>query len=81
MAQSYKVVAFAGSLRKESINRLLLRSAISLAPAEMSIHELYIHDMEKYTEPDKTNIQQTKKSLEDNLNRMNKLYTDKRNII
>ena len=45
MAQSYKVVAFAGSLRKGSINRLLLRSAISLAPPEMAIHELDIHDI------------------------------------
>ena len=40
-----KVVAFAGSLRRESLNRLLLRSAISLAPEGMVIEELDIYDI------------------------------------
>jgi len=40
-----KVVAFAGSLRRESLNRLLLRSAISLAPEGMVIEELDISDI------------------------------------
>ena len=39
---SLKVVAFAGSLRRESLNRLLLRSAIYLAPNGMVIEELDI---------------------------------------
>jgi len=42
---SLKVVAFAGSLRRESLNRLLLRSAISLAPEGMVIEELDISDI------------------------------------
>ncbi|MDA0988670.1 MAG: NAD(P)H-dependent oxidoreductase [Chloroflexi bacterium] len=40
-----KVVAFAGSLRKQSLNRMLLQSAISLAPDGMVIEELDIHDI------------------------------------
>ena len=43
MTNFYKVVAFAGSLREGSINRLLLQSAISLAPEGMVIEELDIH--------------------------------------
>ena len=43
--KSLKIVAFAGSLRMESINRLLLRSAISLAPDGMAIEELDIRDI------------------------------------
>ena len=41
---SLKVVAFAGSVRRESLNRLLLRSAIYLAPDGMVIEELDISD-------------------------------------
>ena len=40
-----QVVAFAGSLRRESLNRLLLRSAISLTPEGMVIEELDISDI------------------------------------
>jgi chromate reductase len=43
-----KIVAFAGSLRNGSVNRLLLRSAIKLAPANMLIEELNIHDVPLY---------------------------------
>ena len=44
-SKSLKVVAFAGSLRRESLNRLLLKSAISLAPEGMVIEELDISDV------------------------------------
>jgi chromate reductase len=40
-----KIVAFAGSLRKESLNLLLLRSAISMAPENMVIEELDIQNI------------------------------------
>ena len=40
-----KVAGFAGSLRKNSLNRLLLRSAIDLAPPGMTIEELDIQDI------------------------------------
>ena len=40
--KSLRVVGFAGSLRKDSLNRLLLRSAISLAPQGMVVEELDI---------------------------------------
>ena len=43
--KSLKIAGFAGSLRRESINRLLLRSAISLAPDGMAIEELDIRDI------------------------------------
>ena len=45
-----KVVAFAGSLRRESLNRLLLQAAISLAPEGMVIEELDIHDIPLFDE-------------------------------
>jgi len=45
LPSSLKVVAVAGSLRRASFNRLLLRSAIFLAPQGMVIEELDIHDI------------------------------------
>ena len=45
MASILNVAAFAGSLRKESINRLLLRSAMSMTPEGMEIQELDIHEI------------------------------------
>ena len=42
---SLKVVAFAGSLQKQSLNRLLLRPAISLAPKGMATEELDMYDI------------------------------------
>ena len=43
-----KIVGFAGSLRGSSVNRLLLRSAIQLAPPNMVIEELNIHNVPLY---------------------------------
>ena len=43
-----KIVGFAGSLRGSSVNRLLLRSAIQLAPPNMLIEELNIHNVPLY---------------------------------
>ena len=39
MATPIKALAFCGSLRKASYNRMLLKTAIELAPEEMSIEE------------------------------------------
>ena len=50
MTNLCNVVAFAGSLRKESLNRLLLQSAISLAPEGMVIEELDIHHIPLFDE-------------------------------
>ena len=43
-----KVVGFAGSLRRASLNRLLLGAAIRLAPEGMSIEELDIREIPLY---------------------------------
>lgn len=48
MTNCYKVVAFAGSLRKESLNRTLLRCAISSTPENMTIEQLDIYDVPLY---------------------------------
>jgi len=45
ITRTLHIVAFAGSLRKESLNRLLLRSAISMAPDGMVIEELDIQNI------------------------------------
>ena len=45
MTNPLRIVAFAGSLRKESINRLLLRSVISIAAEELVIRELDIQNI------------------------------------
>ncbi len=43
-----KVVGFAGSLRRASLNRMLLGAAIGVAPEGMSIEELDIRDVPLY---------------------------------
>ena len=43
MADKVKILGFAGSLRKGSYNRMLLRAAVELAPAEV---ELEVFDLE-----------------------------------
>ena len=45
MTNPLRIVAFAGSLRKESINRLLLMSVISIAPKDLAISELDIQNI------------------------------------
>ena len=43
-----KVVGFAGSLRRASLNKMLLGEAIRVAPEGMSIEELDIRDVPLY---------------------------------
>ena len=43
-----KVVGFAGSLRKASLNKMLLEAAVRVAPEGMSIAELDIRDVPLY---------------------------------
>ena len=45
LTNSLKLVGFAGSLRRGSLNRLLLRAAIPLAPEGMTIEEVDKHDI------------------------------------
>ena len=43
-----QVIGVAGSLRKGSLNRLLLEAAVGLAPAELRIHPRSIHGIPLY---------------------------------
>jgi chromate reductase, NAD(P)H dehydrogenase (quinone) len=45
---SVKVLGFAGSLRKGSLNRMLLRAAVELAPAGMTIETFDLVDIPLY---------------------------------
>ncbi len=56
----FKIIAFAGSLRKGSFNKALLRAAVELAPAEMEISifdlegiPLFNKDLEKEGDPER----------------------------
>ncbi|MEW9503024.1 NADPH-dependent FMN reductase [Jeotgalibacillus marinus] len=48
--QKMKVLGFAGSLRKESYSRSLLREAIKLSPNEMEITEFDLNDIPMFNE-------------------------------
>jgi len=50
MTTNLRVLAIAGSLRKQSFNRALVRAAIELAPAEMAIEEADIGAIPSYDE-------------------------------
>lgn len=55
MAESIRVLAFAGSLRRRSHNRALLRTAVELAPAQMEIEVFDLSPIPLYNadlEPD-----------------------------
>ncbi len=55
MAQeALQVVGFAGSLRKGSVNRLLLRAAARLAPSDMSVAELDVSGVPMFNEDEET---------------------------
>lgn len=56
----FKIIAFAGSLRKGSFNKALLRAAVELAPADMDINifdlegiPLFNADLEKEGDPER----------------------------
>ncbi|NDI33264.1 NADPH-dependent FMN reductase [Chengkuizengella sediminis] len=59
LKQQINVLGFAGSLRKDSFNRALLREAINLSPEEMKITDfdlteipMFNEDVEKAEDPD-----------------------------
>ncbi|MDE2345325.1 MAG: NAD(P)H-dependent oxidoreductase, partial [Gammaproteobacteria bacterium] len=47
---SLKCIALVGSLRKGSYNRLLLRAALELKPADLEIEEFHIGQIPLYNE-------------------------------
>ena len=52
--EALQVAGFAGSLRKGSVNRMLLRAAIRLAPADMTVAELDISAVPLFNEDEET---------------------------
>ena len=48
MSDSVSVVAFAGSLRRKSLNRGLIRAAVEVAPADVSITVVELNDLPMY---------------------------------
>jgi len=52
MDNKLKIAAIAGSLRKASVNRALLRAAIELAPDNMEVKEIDISNIPLYNQDD-----------------------------
>ena len=52
--EALQVVGFAGSLRKGSVNRLLLRAATRLAPSDMAVTELDVSGVPLFNEDEET---------------------------
>jgi len=48
MAEKLKIAGIAGSLRKGSYNRAALKAAIELAPADLAIEIVELHDLPMY---------------------------------
>jgi chromate reductase, NAD(P)H dehydrogenase (quinone) len=67
MSETIKVLAFAGSLRKNSFNKALIRAAIELAPEHMAVEIFDLEGISPFNEQFESNPPQKIKEFKDKI--------------
>lgn len=63
MADTVKILGIAGSLRKQSYNKALLKAAVNLAPDEAEIETFDLHDIPPYNQDEEQDPPEIVKKL------------------